>query len=209
MCRKRRLKILSGWSNDCVGAKSLHALKNILVIAARVSVWLFQAVLEYVAGAALFLVLVALVILGRQHPMTYLWLKALHVIAIIAWMAGLLYLPRLFVYHCDAPKSSQQSETFKVMERRLLRIIMTPAMVIAWGLGLWLAFAGGHLAAHWFHAKLALVMGLTAVHGYFSASVRAFSEDRNDKPPRHWRIVNEIPTLLMMAIVILVIVKPF
>ena len=139
----------------------------------------------------------------------YPWLKAVHVIAIISWMAGLLYLPRLFIYHCEAPAGSEQSETFKVMERRLLTIIMTPAMVIAWALGLWLGYAGGHFGAGWFHAKLACVIALSGVHGYFAASVRAFAEDRNDKPPRHWRIVNEIPTLLMIAIVVLVVVKPF
>jgi protoporphyrinogen IX oxidase len=139
----------------------------------------------------------------------YLWIKAVHVVAIISWMAGLLYLPRLFIYHCDAAKGSVQSETFKVMERRLLSIIMTPAMVIAWVLGLWLAWTGNHMAAPWFWAKFALVIGLSGVHGHFSAAVRAFAEDRNDKPTRYWRIINEAPTLLMVAIVVLVIVKPF
>ncbi len=139
----------------------------------------------------------------------YLWVKAVHVIAIISWMAGMLYLPRLFIYHCDAAPGSAQSETFKVMEQRLLNIIMNPAMVISWALGLWLAWQGGFLLTGWFLTKLALVLGLSGVHGYFSASVRRFREDLNDKPPRHWRIVNEIPTLLMIGIVILVIVKPF
>lgn len=139
----------------------------------------------------------------------YLWIKSIHVVAIISWMAGLLYLPRLFIYHCDAPKGSVQSETFKVMEARLLNIIMTPAMVISWVLGLWLAYQAGYFSAGWFHAKLALTIALSGVHGYFSASVRRFGQDANDKPPRHWRIVNEVPTLLMVAIVILVIVKPF
>lgn len=139
----------------------------------------------------------------------YLWVKSVHVIAIISWMAGLLYLPRLFIYHCDAPKGSAQSETFKVMEGRLLNIIMTPAMVISWVLGLWLAWQMGFFASGWFHAKLALTIGLSGVHGYFVGAARQFREDRNEKPPRHWRIVNEVPTLLMVAIVILVIVKPF
>jgi protoporphyrinogen IX oxidase len=139
----------------------------------------------------------------------YLWIKAVHVVAIISWMAGLLYLPRLFIYHCDAPKGSAQSETFKVMERRLLTIIMTPAMVIAWVLGLWLAWSAGYLTAPWFLAKLALVTGLTVVHGHFTAAVSDFADDANEKPPRYWRIINEVPTLLMVAIVILVIVKPF
>jgi putative membrane protein len=139
----------------------------------------------------------------------YLWIKSVHVIAIISWMAGLLYLPRLFIYHCDAPNGSVQSETFKVMEGRLLNIIMLPAMIISWVLGLWLAYQQGFFADGWFHAKLALVIALSGVHGYFVASARRFREDANDKPPRHWRIVNEVPTLLMAGIVILVIVKPF
>src|SRR5436305_13655049 len=138
----------------------------------------------------------------------YEWIKALHVIAIISWMAGMLYLPRLFVYHADAPVGSAQSETFKMMEQRLLNVITTPAMVIAWVLGLWLAWQGGYWATPWLQAKIALVLVLSALHGYLSASVRAFAEDRNTKPARHWRIVNEIPTGLMIAIVIPVIVKP-
>ena len=138
----------------------------------------------------------------------YLWAKAIHVIAIISWMAGMVYLPRLFIYHCEAPKGSQQSETFKVMERRLLRIIMNPAMVIAWVLGMWLAWKGGHLKDGWFHVKLLLVFGLSAVHGYFSAAVRRFAEDRNTVSARHWRMINELPTVLMIGIVIFVIVKP-
>ena len=139
----------------------------------------------------------------------YLWIKAFHVIAIIAWMAGMLYLPRLFVYHADVPLGSPQSETFKVMEARLLNIITTPAMVVAWVLGLWLAWRSGFWSAPWLHAKLALVLALSGLHGYLSAATRAFREDRNTKAARHWRIVNEIPTVLMIGIVILVIVKPF
>ncbi len=139
----------------------------------------------------------------------YLWIKAVHVVAVMSWMAGLLYLPRLFIYHCDAPKGSVQSETFKVMERRLMQIIMTPAMIISWLLGLWLGASGGHFAAPWFWAKLVFVAILTGVHLYFAAAIRAFAVDRNENAARHWRIVNEAPTLLMIAIVILVIVKPF
>lgn len=139
----------------------------------------------------------------------YLWVKAVHVIAIISWMAGMLYLPRLFIYHCEAERGSKQSETFKMMERRLLQIIINPAMIVSWVLGLWLAWQAGFFTSGWFHAKLTLALGLSAVHGYFSAAVRAFAEDRNTRPPRHWRIVNEVPTLLMIAIVILVVVKPF
>lgn len=139
----------------------------------------------------------------------YLWIKALHVIAIIAWMAGMLYLPRLFIYHTMAEAGSKQSETFKVMERRLLTVIINPAMVAAWAFGLWLVWEGGFIWNAWLHAKLALVVVLSALHGYFSAAVRAFAEDRNTKTTRHWRIVNEAPTLIMIAVVILVIVKPF
>ena len=139
----------------------------------------------------------------------YLWVKAIHVIAIISWMAGMLYLPRLFVYHSGTPVGSAQSETFKVMEQRLLTLIITPAMVIAWVLGLWLAWQSGYWAAPWLHAKVALVLALSGLHGYLTAATRAFREDRNTKSARHWRIVNEIPTVLMVAIVILVIVKPF
>ncbi len=162
------------------------------------------------AGISLALtVLLTAAVVAIFGERAYLWVKAVHVIAIISWMAGMLYLPRLFIYHCDAEKGSVQSETFKVMERRLLTIIMNPAMVIAWALGMWLAWTGNFLSSPWFHAKLALALGLSWAHGYFSASVRAFGEDRNTKPPRHWRIVNEIPTILMIGIVILVIVKPF
>lgn len=139
----------------------------------------------------------------------YPWAKAIHVIAVISWMAGMLYLPRLFVYHVDAERGSVQSETFKVMERRLLRAIINPAMVVAWVLGLWLAWKGFQFSGGWLHAKIALVVGLSAVHGYFARSVRLFAEDRNEKSARHWRMMNEVPTLLMIAIVILVIVKPF
>lgn len=139
----------------------------------------------------------------------YLWIKAFHVIAVIAWMAGMLYLPRLFVYHAEVPVGSPQSETFKVMEKRLLTIITTPAMIVTWVLGLWLAWKGGFWVAPWLHAKFALVLALSGLHGYLSAATRAFREDRNTKPARHWRIINEIPTVLMIGIVILVIVKPF
>ena len=162
------------------------------------------------AGIALALTVLATVAVAATFgERAYLWIKAVHVIAIIAWMAGMLYLPRLFIYHCNAPKGSQQSETFKIMEGRLLRIIMNPAMVIAWVLGLWLAYTGGHFTSHWFHGKLALVLGLSAVHGYFAGAVRRFQEDRNDITAGHWRLWNEVPTVLMIAIVVLVIVKPF
>ncbi len=139
----------------------------------------------------------------------YLWIKALHVIAVIAWMAGMLYLPRLFVYHCEAERGTSQSETFKIMERRLLRAIMTPAMIVVWLTGLYIAFSGDWLRAPWLHGKLLLVLAMSGVHGFLAAQVRAFAEDRNTRPARFYRILNEVPTVLMVAIVVLVIVKPF
>jgi protoporphyrinogen IX oxidase len=139
----------------------------------------------------------------------YEWIKALHVIAIISWMAAMLYLPRLFVYHCDAEKGSKQSETFKIMERRLLRFISNPAMIVAWLTGLWLVWAGGFHKAGWFMAKFALVLAMSAAHGFFAKWVREFAQDRNTRPARFYRIANEVPTILMIVIVALVIVKPF
>lgn len=141
--------------------------------------------------------------------MLYLWIKALHVIAVIAWMAALLYLPRLMVYHAMAEAGSAQSETFKVMERRLLKAIATPAMIVAWLAGLYLMWEGGWLAAGWFHAKLALVIAMSAVHGFQARWVKDFARDANTRPARFYRIANEVPTVLMIGIVILVVVKPF
>jgi len=139
----------------------------------------------------------------------YDWLKALHVIAVIAWMAGMLYLPRLFVYHCDAEPGSKQSETFKVMERRLLTAIINPAMGATWLSGLWLAYDSGFFRSGWFHAKFALVIALSALHGFLSRAVKDFAADRNRHSQKFYRIINEVPTVLMAVIVILVIVKPF
>jgi protoporphyrinogen IX oxidase len=139
----------------------------------------------------------------------YLWLKAFHIIAVIAWMAGMLYLPRLFVYHCEAEAGSKQSETFKVMERRLLRAIINPAMIATWVLGLWLAWQGGFLKAGWLHGKVLLVVLLSAVHGLFVHWTHEFAEDRNTHSQKFYRIVNEVPTILMIGIVLLVVVKPF
>ncbi|MFG1297164.1 MULTISPECIES: protoporphyrinogen oxidase HemJ [Xanthobacter] len=141
--------------------------------------------------------------------MLYLWIKALHIMAVIAWMAALLYMPRLFVYHAMAPKGSAQSETFKVMERRLLKAISTPAMVVTWLAGLFLAYEGGWYTDGWFHAKLALVLAMSAVHGFQARWVRDFAADANQRPAKFYRIANEVPTLLMIGIVILVVVKPF
>ncbi|MBV1704080.1 MAG: protoporphyrinogen oxidase HemJ [Hyphomicrobiales bacterium] len=141
--------------------------------------------------------------------MTYLWIKAVHVIAIVAWMAGMLYLPRLFVDHCDAPAGSPQSETFKVMERRLLRLIVNPAMIAAWITGPVLAWMGGFYLAPWFHAKLTLVVLMSAVHGYLARTVKTFARDANARDAKFYRILNEVPTVLLVGIVILVVVKPF
>jgi protoporphyrinogen IX oxidase len=139
----------------------------------------------------------------------YEWIKALHVIAVISWMAGMLYLPRLFVYHCEAEKGSPQSETFKVMERRLLKAIINPAMIVTWLAGLYLVWAGHFYLSGWFHAKFLLVLILSAVHGFFARCVKDFATDGNRRSQRFYRIINEVPTLLMIGIVILVIVKPF
>ena len=141
--------------------------------------------------------------------MLYLWLKAFHVIAVIAWMAGMLYLPRLFVYHCAAEPGSVQSETFKVMERRLLKAIINPAMAATWVLGLILIWQGGWITSGWLYGKLALVLALSAFHGSLARWTKDFAADRNTRPARFYRFMNEVPTLLMIGIVILVIVKPF
>ncbi len=139
------------------------------------------------------------------------YIKAFHIIAIIAWMAGLLYLPRLFVYHAQSKVGSEQSETFKLMEKRLLRYITTPAMLAAWALGLALAFSGliDWSKDGWFHAKLFLVLLLSAYHGALAMWTKDFALDRNRRSARFYRIANEVPTLLMILIVILVVVRPF
>ena len=157
---------------------------------------------------AIFLGLTALVF-WLDPTRLYLWAKAVHVIAVISWMAGMLYLPRLFINHCDAPVGSDRSETFKGMERRLMRIIMNPAMTVSWVLGLWMAWDMGYFSEPWFHVKLLAVTLMSAVHGYFARAVRMFAEDRNSVTARQWRMINEIPTVLMIVVVIMVIVRPF
>jgi protoporphyrinogen IX oxidase len=143
--------------------------------------------------------------------MAYLWLKALHVISIIAWMAGLLYLPRLFVYHAAEPAGSPASETFKVMELRLFRYIMIPAMLASYLFGIWMIVELGSSAwaMGWLHAKLVLVVMMTVMHEMMGMWRRRFAQDRNQHSQKFFRVVNEVPTLLMVGIVILVIVKPF
>jgi putative membrane protein len=139
----------------------------------------------------------------------YLWVKAFHIIAVIAWMAGMLYLPRLFVYHAAGKPGSEQWETFKIMERRLLKFIMTPAMIVTWLLGIVLVLQGQFLGATWFHIKLVLVLVMTTTHGLFSHWVNEFDFDRNTRSQKFYRIINEIPTAILIVIVILATVKPF
>ena len=139
----------------------------------------------------------------------YVWLKALHVVAVIAWMAGLFYLPRLFVYHAAAAPGSPEAEIFKVMERRLYRAIMTPAMLAAWAAGIAVATIGGLWAELWLSAKLVLVLAMTGFHFWLGIRLRAFAADRNRLGDRTYRIANEVPTLLLIGIVVLVVVKPF
>ncbi|HEX9070861.1 MAG TPA: protoporphyrinogen oxidase HemJ [Pseudolabrys sp.] len=139
----------------------------------------------------------------------YLWLKALHIIAVIAWMAGMLYLPRLFVYHATAKAGSALSETFKVMERRLLTFIMLPAMIVTWIVGIALLLQGQWLSASWLHVKLLAVVAMTILHGLFAHWVNEFRFDRNRHSQKFYRIVNEIPTVLLIVIVVLAAVKPF
>ena len=145
---------------------------------------------------------------------TYSIIKSLHVISVIAWMAGMLYLPRLFIYHCDAEPGSVQSETFKVMERRLMMAIINPAMVASFlfgGLMLWVGYQAGifTFTEGWLHLKLLMIIGLGAMHGMFSRWRKGFAADANTRSTRFYRVANEIPTLMMIVIVIMVIVKPF
>lgn len=138
------------------------------------------------------------------------WVKALHVISVIAWMAGMLYLPRLFVYHTAAEIGSVQAETFKVMERRLYRGIITPALIASWVFGLWMVFSGVvDWGSVWPWVKAGLVLALSGLHGLYGRHLKAFARDANDRPQRYFRLLNEVPTVLMIGIVIMVIVKPF
>ena len=140
----------------------------------------------------------------------YTWLVALHVISIIAWMVAMLYLPRLFIYHSMVGQGSAASETFKVMERKLLRGIMTPSMIASWIFGLAIIAAlPAYLSQGWLHAKLLLVVLLTGLHGVFARWVRDFANDRNRRSEGFYRAITEAPTLLLIAIVVLAVVKPF
>jgi len=148
--------------------------------------------------------------LGAWRPSSvYPWFKAFHVVAVMSWMAGMLYLPRLFVYHCGAEKDSRQSETFKVMERKLLRGIINPAKVVSWALGLWMVYEGGWISMYWLQFKLLLVVILSGVHGMLARWTLDFAADRNSHSERFYRIMNEVPALLMVGIVIMAVIKPF
>lgn len=140
----------------------------------------------------------------------YPWTKSLHIISVMAWMAGMLYLPRLFVYHCDAAPGSDKSDTFKIMERRLLRAIINPAMIASFVFGGALLATPGVVdwSAWWVYAKLVLVIAMSAVHGFLARWRKDFEADRNTLPAKFYRLTNEVPTVLMIAIVILVVVKP-
>jgi putative membrane protein len=137
------------------------------------------------------------------------WIKAFHVIAVIAWMAGMLYLPRLFVYHSEQPVGSPTSELLKVWEKNLLRRIVNPAMIAVWIFGLTLAYVTHAYEDRWMQLKFLLVLVMSGLHGFFAASVKRFARDANTRPTRFWRMINEVPFVLVILIVILVVVKPF
>jgi len=139
----------------------------------------------------------------------YPWLKAGHIIFVIFWVAGLFMLPRFFVYHQETTAGSREAEAWVQRERRLLKIIMNPAMMLTWIFGLYLAWSVYGFQGGWLHAKIGLVVLLTGVHMFFSRAVRDFAADRNRRSARYWRFMNEAPTVLMIVIVILVVVKPF
>lgn len=139
----------------------------------------------------------------------YLWIKVLHILAVISWMAGMLYLPRLFVYHVEAPRGSRQAQVFSLMETRLMRIIMLPALLVTWATGLTLAVWAGFLHEGWFQGKFILVIGLSALHGYFVKVRKDLADERCPHDSRFFRIINEIPTIFLFGIVTLVVIKPF
>ena len=141
----------------------------------------------------------------------YPWIKALHIVSMVAWMAGMFYLPRLFVYHCEVPRGSAESERFKVMERRLLKQIINPAMIATFVFGILLAITPGVIdwSAGWWHVKLLGIVLMSAFHGMLPRWRRDFLEDRNTRPAKFYRIANEIPTVLLLLIVVMVIVRPF
>lgn len=177
-----------------MGEKNIHSLKT-------GHIWMRAITAIVIVIAALW------ALFSVDHGLAYPWIKAVHVIAVICWMAGMLYLPRLFVYHCQAERDSVLSDTFKGMERRLLRYIINPAMIIAWITGLWIAWEIYRFQGGWLHLKLTCVILLSAFHGFLVRSTRHFAEDRNHLQERTWRFLNEVPTVLMIVAVIAVIVR--
>lgn len=155
------------------------------------------------------IVLLALLAWWLDPVWLYDWLKVLHVVAVISWMVGLFYLPRLFVYHADAEITGEPAETFVVMEQRLVKVIMTPAMMVSWVVGLWLAWSGFGFVGLWLWIKIAGVIGLTVFHVFLSRSARRFAAGENTMTARKWRMANEVPTVLMIVVIIMVIIKPF
>lgn len=166
---------------------------------ARLKAYLTIAIVVVLAGLAWWL----------EPAWLYDWLKVLHVVAVISWMVGLFYLPRLFVYHADAEPGGEPAETFVIMEKRLIKVIMNPAMMVSWVVGLWLAWNGFGLAGTWLWIKIAAVIGLTVFHVFLSRAARRFSRGENSMTARQWRMANEIPTVLMILAIIMVIIKPF
>jgi putative membrane protein len=150
---------------------------------------------------------------GGMNVLTtlYPWVKALHVVSMVAWMAGMFYLPRLYVYHCEVTPGSAESERFKVMERGLLKQIINPAMIATFVFGILLVLTPGVIdwTAGWWHVKLLAVLLMVGFHGAISRWRRDFLEDRNRRPARFYRIANEVPTVLLLVIVVMVIVRPF
>jgi len=140
----------------------------------------------------------------------YLWIKSLHIISMVSWMAGMFYLPRLYVYHADQPAGSGASEMLKVMERKLLRIIINPAMILTWGFGIWLLVLNPDwLQQGWVHAKLSLLLLLQILHAFLARTRKNFANDTNVRSAKFYRYINEIPTVLLVLIVLLVVLKPF
>ena len=161
------------------------------------------------AGIALGVFLFLAVVIYALSDDRYLWFKAFHIMAVIAWMAGLFYLPRLFIYHSDVAVDSESSELFKTMESRLYRIIMNPAMMMAWIFGLLIVWQGMWLSAGWLHVKFLGVIAMTGMHVYFGRALKAFGRDQRPRNARHWRIMNEVPAALMILIVLIAVLKPF
>lgn len=142
--------------------------------------------------------------------MSYEVIKAFHIISVISWMAGMFYLPRLYAYHANAAKGTELSETFKIMERRLLKIIINPAMILTFIFGIWMIAENPALMQQgWLHAKIFLVLCLSGLHGYLAAVRKKFERDENTKPAKFYKAINEIPTVAMILIVFLVVLKPF